>query len=234
MRHTIAAKFDRHAAARQAAQALRQSGFSDSLVVTDETGSALETPNASLLHDLGATIARMRRRLGGDTQAGERGAAVVRVSVDGDEGPGPATDAAAPAREPGRPAHPVGIVGATAGGVAAGALSGIAAGPVGSLAGAVAGAAIGSAVGGGGDTSAVADAATQDPRSAADALSPERRRRAVELGRQARQRYGPGAQWSDAQAALSADWKRIDCAAPAPWALVQSAVREGWDGKDGA
>lgn len=105
MRQTVVGVFDRHATARQAAQQLRDSGFGDSVWVTDaldddravaagdDAPREQEGVMAHVRHffaDLFGQDESQRRRVGPYVEAVRRGGAVVKVEVDSD----PQADAA--------------------------------------------------------------------------------------------------------------------------------------------
>lgn len=95
MRQTVVGVFDRYAAARQAAQKLRDSGFGDSVFVTDDLGSVeLDKGGAPAeRRDDTGVLAHVRsffadlfgddeREVGPYAEALQRGGAVVKVEVD--------------------------------------------------------------------------------------------------------------------------------------------------------
>ena len=105
MRQTVVGVFDRHATARQAAQQLRDSGFGDSVWVTEAidddrapgaAGSAPREEEGVMAHvrhfiaELFGQDDSRRRGVGPYVEAVRRGGAVVRVEVDGE----PQADAA--------------------------------------------------------------------------------------------------------------------------------------------
>ncbi len=105
MRQTVVGVFDRHATARQAAQQLRDSGFGDSVWVTDaidgdRAGEASDSAPreqegvmAQVRHffaDLFGQDDSSRREVGPYVEAVRRGGAVVKVEVESD----PQADAA--------------------------------------------------------------------------------------------------------------------------------------------
>jgi uncharacterized protein (TIGR02271 family) len=96
MRQTVVATFDRYAAAKQAANELRDSGFGDSVYLTDEVGSAPTKSSASTEQDTGvfSHVRQFFSGLFGDddkeeaspyAEALRRGGAVVKVEVDDDD-----------------------------------------------------------------------------------------------------------------------------------------------------
>jgi len=94
MRQTVVATFERYAAARHAAQQLRDSGFGDSVFVTDEINDAADEPKPSKQRDEGGVFAHVRQFFSGlfagdadaetrmYAEALRRGGAIVKVEVD--------------------------------------------------------------------------------------------------------------------------------------------------------
>lgn len=97
MKQTVVGVFDRHAAARLAAQQLRESGFGDSVYVTDEVQGATGTTTRADAGDDGGVLAHVRhffadlfgrddsKDVGPYADAVRRGGALVKVEVDADE-----------------------------------------------------------------------------------------------------------------------------------------------------
>lgn len=95
MRQTVVGVFDRYAAARQAAQQLRDSGFADSVYVTDELEGERTAARPEAREEAGV-MAHVRnffsdlfgndeREVGPYAEAVRRGGAVVKVEVDAEE-----------------------------------------------------------------------------------------------------------------------------------------------------
>jgi hypothetical protein len=96
MRQTVVATFDRYAEAKQAANLLRDSGFRDSVYVTDEVGGSDTAAPAPAEPDTGV-FAQVRQFFSGlfgnddekeaipYAEAVRRGGAIVKVEVDADE-----------------------------------------------------------------------------------------------------------------------------------------------------
>ena len=99
MRQTVVGVFDRYANARQAAQQLRDSGFADSVFVTDEVGAAESEDRArsTEAREEGGVFAQMRQffadlfdsnddnEVSPYAEAVRRGGAVVKVEVEADD-----------------------------------------------------------------------------------------------------------------------------------------------------
>jgi uncharacterized protein (TIGR02271 family) len=97
MRQIVVATFDRYAAAKQAANQLRDSGFGDSVYLTDEIGSAEPKGSATTEREDTGVFSHLRQFFSGlfgdddDKEASpyaealRRGGAVVKVEVDADE-----------------------------------------------------------------------------------------------------------------------------------------------------
>ena len=96
MRQTVVGVFDRYANARQAAQQLRDSGFGDSVYVTDEVGDVEneERTSSTERREEGGVLAQMRQffadlfdsnddtKVSPYAEAVRRGGAVVKVDVE--------------------------------------------------------------------------------------------------------------------------------------------------------
>lgn len=98
MRQTVVGVFDRYAAARQAAQQLRDSGFADSVYVTDELegerfdGTRSEAPAreeggvmAHVRHFFSDLFGNDEKEVGPYAEAVRRGGAIVKVEVEADD-----------------------------------------------------------------------------------------------------------------------------------------------------
>lgn len=96
MRQIVVGTFERHAIARRAAQQLRESGFGDSVFVTDEISNAADQGVPTKNSDAGDVLAHLRQFFRGHfvgdadaetrtyAQALQDGGAIVKVEVDAD------------------------------------------------------------------------------------------------------------------------------------------------------
>ena len=96
MGQIVVGTFERHSVARQAAQQLRESGFGDSVFVTDEVSNAAGQPAPTKKGDEGVVLAHLRQFFRGhfvgdpDAEARTyaevlgRGGAIVKIELDAD------------------------------------------------------------------------------------------------------------------------------------------------------